>query len=191
MGIERQSEVLLAAPPSGGPAPSHEQLRKRAVQWLTGTMHCGVVLSEIVSAAGEIPDAIGWKAGFSYVVECKASRSDWRANAHKMHERAGQAVGRLRYFLCPRALVQPEEVTGGWGLLWLVPDGRRGLVHVVKKAEVRESYLESEVDMLVSALRRVKAREFLVLVQDDSLQGPARGADATRASNSSGNRGLS
>ena len=39
---------------------THEQLRKRAIQWLTNTRHCGVVLSEISCLCSrsrtEIPD---------------------------------------------------------------------------------------------------------------------------------------
>ena len=78
---------------------THEDLRKRAVRWLTNTKHCGVVLSEIVSACSEIPDAVGWHGHFSYSVECKVSRSDFLRNGDKIHSRTGRGVGQLRYFL--------------------------------------------------------------------------------------------
>jgi hypothetical protein len=168
------SDKLLAAPPSGGSAgpvqglPTHEQLRKRAIRWLTNTKHCGAVLSEIVTAAREIPDAIGWRAGWSYVVECKVSRGDWRANAQKMHEQTGGAVGRLRYILCPEGMIRADEATDGWGLLWLVSEGRHSYVRERKAAEARESNLQAEVDLLVSAMRRLQHREFLVLVSNES-----------------------
>jgi hypothetical protein len=138
---------------------THEDLRKRAIQWLTNTKRCGVVLSEMVGGCSEIPDAIGWKGHFSYLVECKASRSDFRANGDKIHVRAQRGVGRLRYFLVPEGLVQPEEVDDGYGLLWCGPHS----VRVKKEAAVRDACYDDEIGMLVSALRRVRVREFLIL----------------------------
>lgn len=145
---------------------THEDLRKRAVQWLTNTKHCGVVLSEIVTYAGEVPDAIGWQHHASYLVECKISRSDWQRNGDKSHERSQRGAGEFRYILCPTGLIRPEEMEDDWGLLWWQAEG--GSVRVKKEATRRERCSAAEITMLVSALRRIRAREFLVIVADGS-----------------------
>lgn len=153
---------------------THEDLRKRAVRWLTTTKRCTVVLSEIVTCAGEAPDAIGWRYGESILVECKVSRADFHANAQKPHERAGRGVGAYRYFMTPENLVQPGDLVeigpdeykeSDWGLIWA---GEHNRVRVVKEAQRRTTVARGEIDMLVSALRRVRAREFLVIVPEAS-----------------------
>jgi hypothetical protein len=144
---------------------THEELRKRAVKWLTGK-GCSVVLSEIVALDGhitEIPDAIGWKHGNqSTLVECKISRSDFKANAEKLHMQADSGVGQYRYFLTPPNMMHLDEVPEGWGLL----ETRDKHIHVKKDAAMREPNRAYETSMLVSALRRIKAREFIILVPD-------------------------
>ena len=143
---------------------THEDLRKRAVKWLTG-QHCGVVLSEMVSAAWETPDAIGWRAGYSMLVECKVSRADFFRNRDK-HTLQRGGMGRERYFLVPPKLVRAEDMTidfQGYGLLWAEPD--RILLKV--PAVPRDTDKDREIAMLTSALRRVKTREFLTIVRED------------------------
>ncbi len=62
----------------------HAQLVARAAEWLRSRYGCGIVLSEQYCATGEVPDVIGWKASCqSVLVECKVSRSDFLADAHK------------------------------------------------------------------------------------------------------------
>lgn len=150
---------------------THEELRIRAVRWLTNSRNCGVVLSEIHSLTVEIPDAVGWQSSLSILVECKVSRSDFQRNKHKAHERAGRGVGQERYILCPKGMIQPEEMQDGWGLLWA--SGRQ--IHEVVKPTRREPCREDEIIMLVSALRRVKAREFLVIVSPTEQPGGTEG----------------
>lgn len=146
---------------------THEDLRKRAVRWLTNTKHCGVVISEMRSHTLEIPDAIGWVRGYSILVECKTSRSDFRADQNKPHARIGNGVGQRRYYLCPDGIITPEDLQDtDYGLLTTTGSN----IRVRKDALVRESNLLNEVTMLVSALRRVQAREFLVLVPDAGIE---------------------
>ncbi len=147
---------------------THEELRKLAVRWLTNTCKCSVVLSELVSAAFETPDAIGWRFGTSTLVECKVSRSDWLRNADKPSVRAGRAVGCRKYFLTPAELISPGDLgesTGmsEYGLLW-TGQASAGYVKVVKEAQLVESNQQQEIRMLTSALRRVRTREFLTIV---------------------------
>lgn len=140
---------------------THEDLRKAAVKWLCNTNHCAVVISEMVSAAWECPDAVGWKSTHSILVECKVSRADFFRNAQKNTLINDRGVGHERYFLTPEGLVDAEDMRSyaGYGLLhW-----GEGRIRVVIRAEQRETNEASEIRMLVSALRRVKTREFLTI----------------------------
>ena len=131
------------------------------MRWLTNSKKCSVVLSEMVSAAGEIPDAIGWKFGFSYLVECKVSRSDFKRNSDKCFERSGSGMGRFRFYLCPKELIQAADLEDSdYGLLWI---GESGNIRSIREAQVRETNATKEICMLTSALRRVRTREFLTI----------------------------
>ena len=139
---------------------THEDLRKAAVKWLTNTKGCSVILSEMDSLASEIPDAIGFQAHQSILVECKVSRADFFRNDGKQHVANGNGVGQYRYFLTPPNMVTSLEVPDPYGLL-VVLDGRIA----IKKAALlcQDANLLNERTMLISALRRVKTRAFLTL----------------------------
>jgi hypothetical protein len=146
---------------------THEDLRKRAVDWLTKRRGCGVVLSELKSIyTSEIPDAIGWKGPDSTVIEVKISRADFHAQKRKHHF----GVGRKRYFLVPSNLVTVEDLgDSDYGLLW-ASDHQ---IRVIRDPTLRMDYdFRSETALLVSALRRVRTREFLTLVpiQPDEVE---------------------
>lgn len=143
---------------------THADLCKIAIRWLT-RQKCSVVISEIVSAAWEQPDAIGWKGGWSTLVECKATRADFLRQASKHTTANGIGAGSKRYFLCPPVVIDSTELQGtDYGLLYVTDDGR---VKVIREAGHRsDANLRREVDMLVSALRRVRTREFLTIVQE-------------------------
>ncbi len=96
---------------------THTELVARAVKWLLGSAHCYVALGEPFSSMTyELPDAIGWKRGWSILVECKVSRGDYLRDKHKVaRQRVG--MGQSRYFMTPKGLLRPEELPAGWGLL--------------------------------------------------------------------------
>ena len=147
---------------------THEALRKRAVQWLTNTQRCSVVLSEIVTSCSEVPDAVGWRNWFSMVVECKVSRSDYFAQKNKNHVLAGRGVGQHGYILCPKGMLTVEDLDGtGYGLMEIADE--HGNIRVKLPPLLREPCREDEITMLVSALRRVRAREFLVIVPETDM----------------------
>jgi hypothetical protein len=149
-------------------AMTHGELVKRAVRWLTSTQRCGVVLAEISTVAHENPDAIGWQAHKSILVECKTSRSDFLGQRDKPCVRANCLVGNERYYLCEAYVIRPEDVDDtGFGLLWVDGD----YVRIRSKAQFRSlspSEYQDERTMLVSALRRIKLREFLVIAPPES-----------------------
>jgi hypothetical protein len=137
---------------------THAQLVERAVRWLRG-YRCGVVLSEQACVSGEMPDAIGWKqANHSVLVECKVTRADFLADRGKpFRQKPEQGVGGERFYLTPSALVKPEELPAGWGLLEL----RRTRVEMVQASarNLRSATgLHYEMNLLLASLRRVEVR---------------------------------
>lgn len=107
----------------------------------------------MTSAASETPDCIGWNSFRSIMIECKASRADFRRDAHKptrCHPDLG--MGNERYYMAPADMIKKEELPAGWGLLEVNPDGR---VRMKKSAEWRKGAKEMEMTLLVSAIRRI------------------------------------
>lgn len=142
---------------------THRELVERAVRWLRSHHRCRVVLAEIHSAAGERPDAIGWKSVCQCVlVECKTSRSDFLVDARKTGRRLPEMqLGHERwYFVADPTIATPEEVHArGFGLA--VVDGRS--VKRVLKAPSHNagdwgSGARREVSLLVSVLARYQAQ---------------------------------
>ncbi len=130
---------------------THAELVALAAAWLRGKH--AVVITELTHGAGEEPDAIGFKGfGDSTLVECKASRSDFRADGKKwFRQNPALGMGKWRYMLAPEGVISADELPERWGLL--KPCGR-GL-RVVKRATPFDFYGRAwEIQMLVSALRR-------------------------------------
>lgn len=151
---------------AGGNKLSHADLVTRAGRWLRYKAGCTVVLTELVSASWEIPDAIGWRSGVSILVECKTSRSDFLADAKKQWRlRPERGMGAHRFFLCPEGVLGLEDMPPGWGLLHVrgrqivqlagnptTANGRWGQV------AFPERNTRGETLLLLSALRRVQAQ---------------------------------
>ena len=134
---------------------THAELVHRAKGWLRRQGY-RVVVGEVSTLAGEIPDAMAFAPTKpSMLVECKASRSDFLADAKKFFRRKpGRGMGRLRYFLTPPGLVQPQELPEGWGLLHAHP--RK--IEVKAKAVFMDGPLvdRQEGILLASLLMRVE-----------------------------------
>ena len=156
---------------------THAELVVLAERWLKNA-GCGVVFAELKACvpSGEIADAVGWKDGgaTSMLIECKTSRSDFRADAKKAARKPGTpALGRWRYYLTPRGLLKPEELPPRWGLLetdgarvyvvrgWSPKEGRKG-----RQAWKHVACEESERGLLYSALRRIYLRGLLPTIYD-------------------------
>lgn len=139
---------------------THAQLVERAGRWLRNTRGLGVVLTERVSSAPETPDAIGWKyAGrYSELVECKASRADFLADAGKwFRKRAVHGMGRLRWYMAMPAVIAPDELPSRWGLV----EVRGSRCCVVVKAQEREAHeyaCRYEIGVMFSELYRLQVQ---------------------------------
>ncbi len=137
---------------------THTLLVRKAVEWLR-RYRCGVVLSEQACISGEMPDAIGWKrACHSVLVECKVSRADFLADRAKpFRQKAELGVGSERFYLVPHALVRPDELPAGWGLL----EYRKGRIQMLRpsRKDLRnEDGFRCEMNLLLASLRRVEIR---------------------------------
>ena len=149
--------------------PTHKTLVRRIAQWLKWTRRMTVVMSELATRNGETPDVIGWIGGASStLVECKASRADFLADAGKWfrrHEESG--MGDLRYVAAPRGMLSPNETPEGWGLLEV--DDR--CVRTTKEAQPKNGNKRAECVMLMSALRRLELSTAVFVVSDDGNDG--------------------
>lgn len=98
---------------------THKDLVRKAKAWLKTAEKCTVVLTEKgASGAYEIPDAIGFKnARHSVLIECKTSRSDFRADSNKWFREDGLGMGQTRYYMAPIGVIPKDELPQGWGLL--------------------------------------------------------------------------
>jgi hypothetical protein len=132
-----------------------------AVDWLRYKYRCGVVLSEQYCATGEVPDAIGWKGMCrSVVVECKASRADFLADAKKpFRTKPEEGLGCERFYLAPSGLIAPDELPKDWGLLEYCNRKICVVVKASRKKNLRtEIGLMKEMNLLLASLRRVEIR---------------------------------
>jgi hypothetical protein len=102
-----------------------------------------------------MPDAIGWHGGWTFLIECKASRADFKADASKSFRvNPAHGVGDFRYYLTTGPdIISEQDIPEKWGLLHLTPRGR---VIVVRHAEHHEekSY-HAENELVIAAMRRI------------------------------------
>lgn len=95
----------------------HLWLVRRSVKWLLGTGKMSVALAEPWSDTGEMPDVLGWnRRGWSILIECKASRSDFHKDKAK-RARTGVRMGQERYYMTQPGILSPDDVPEDYGLL--------------------------------------------------------------------------
>lgn len=115
---------------------THKMLVDRAAKWLAGTMKCSpVIVERNCYATAESPDAFGINSDGTIVVECKTSVRDFYADLQKPFRKAPEdGMGRLRFYLTPPRLINPDRLllAPGWGLL----EVRGSIIRVVKDSAV-------------------------------------------------------
>jgi hypothetical protein len=133
-------------------ATIHSVLIDEAARWLR--RKCALVITDMAHI-GETADAIGWRGTYSILIECKASVSDFKADARKYFRRYPEnGMGCTRYFCTMRGLLNPERLPEKWGLLeW---DGKK--MRETRKPEIHPgNNPRAEISVLISALRRIGA----------------------------------
>jgi len=129
---------------------THAKLVKLAAKWLEQHGHV-VVVTELGTVSGEQPDAMGFTyRGETTVIECKASRADFRADAKK-ESRTSSALGQRRYFLAPYEIIAATELPTDWGLLVV----KAGRVRERVSPQLQPTDKQKEMRVLISLLRRL------------------------------------
>jgi hypothetical protein len=133
---------------------THAELVELAARWLS-TKGYPIVITEMVSYAGEIPDAIGLNSHWSHLIECKVSRSDFLADSKKNWRKTGwKSFGCSRSYLCPKGMIDPKELPEHWGLIECFNGKLREIVKPSRVAHPDHDF-KCEFTLLVSALRRI------------------------------------
>jgi len=131
---------------------NHSGLIDLAAQWLR--RNHPVVVTEL-ACVGEEPDALGFRYGYSTLIECKASRGDFLGDKRKRWRRMPEtALGDWRYYCAPPGVIDISELPEGWGLLEPTRSGR-GLRVVVAAALATRRGHHNEIVVLMSILRRI------------------------------------
>lgn len=94
---------------------------------IDGKLRCRIILREptnYLSMYGdEQPDVLGiWSADSTVNIEVKVSRSDFFADAKKLHS---HPYGHYKIYACPTGLIKPEEIPEKWGLVYVSKAGGR------------------------------------------------------------------
>lgn len=141
---------------------THKELVDLGRDWLIrpfaacapyGHSGCGVVLTEITTAALEQPDVLGFSGRLSILIECKTSRSDFNADKNKSFRQDPEVgVGAQRWYLAPKGIIPIDALPPKWGLLEVLP-GRSILMTRRAEAQKRDTY--AEIVILTSVLRRL------------------------------------
>jgi hypothetical protein len=136
---------------------SHKQLNILGEKFLKGQKtsykyKCQITRVELVSAAYETPDVIGFFSGGSVVIESKASRQDFFRDKTKNH-RQFEGLGDMRFFLSEEKTINVTDLYDDWGLLHT--DGDK--VWVVKPPTYRENRnRKADCVIMYSIIRRLE-----------------------------------
>jgi hypothetical protein len=147
---------------------THGELVIAARKWLAkswrngakyGHSPCGVIITELTAATfgGEIPDAIGFIPGKTILVECKTSLSDFRADKAKTFRQMPEmGLGSQRWYLAPTGIIPMSELPSNWGLIEIDCEGS---ITVIRESGYHDHNADSEVILLISALRRLNVSQ--------------------------------
>lgn len=101
---------------------THKLLVELGERWLK-RQGFPIVAAELASTGTrEQADVIGFRSGATAMIEAKASRADFLADARKPHRAAG-GLGTYRFYLCPPEIIAQCDLPERWGLLYA--EGRR------------------------------------------------------------------
>lgn len=139
---------------------SHAELCNIGERYLRNVMNCKVTAKELNCVNSEIPDVIGFKETYTYLLEAKTSRSDFFADKKKPFRiNSDEGVGDFRYFICEKGLIKIEDLPQKWGLIYVSPKGKCRLIYGNKGNQYRDIFrfekdIEAEYSLLFSMARR-------------------------------------
>ncbi|BBA45372.1 hypothetical protein BCO37747_07861 [Burkholderia contaminans] len=99
----------------------HDQLVVLGAKWQKRQGFSVVATELAVRGTAEQADVISFRSSCSCLIEAKASRSDFLADAKKPHRAAG-GLGVYRFYLSLPGVIEIEDLPPRWGLLHAVGD---------------------------------------------------------------------
>jgi len=148
---------------------THHELVEIAARWLKNKVGCRVVLKEHVANTVffEIPDVVGWKNGKCYLVECKTSTADFKADfkkpfRQKVYIDSGitLSLGNYRFYFTEADLIPPVMIPEKWGLYEVTGryvDYKTGTKYTSRnRTEQFKSNKQSEITMLLSKCAKLE-----------------------------------
>jgi len=123
----------------------HKELKERAIKYLYDKSHW-IAKMEVNCGFYGIYDVWGIKSDLITTgIEVKVSREDFKNNKLKEHRLQQIIPANFNYILCPKGLLQPEEIHPKYGLLWF--NGNR--IVNKKKAEFIEMTSERKLQIVM------------------------------------------
>lgn len=132
----------------------HSELIALAEHFLRRSKKYPIILTDVrTNIVREQPDVIAWKNyGHSLLIECKATRADFKRDATKSFRRyPKEGMGFERYYLAPSKVIPLDALPEPWGLMEVV--GSK-IVVVKKSSRFIARNHRDETTLLVNALRR-------------------------------------
>lgn len=80
---------------------THKDLIPIAYKWVLKNASCGVAFKEFHTTNMEIPDVLAFNSWSSVLIECKASRADFKKDFKKPFRLSGKGLGQYRFYMCP------------------------------------------------------------------------------------------
>lgn len=101
---------------------THKDLVKIASKW--AEQRHRIVMTER-GAINELPDVFGFDYGYTSLIECKVSRSDFLRDKRKITRRYDGEFcsGNYRIYCVPAGLLSEDDIPETWGLLEVYPSG--------------------------------------------------------------------
>ncbi|HAL44577.1 MAG TPA: hypothetical protein DCP47_01425 [Phycisphaerales bacterium] len=149
------------------PDLNHKQLVKQAANYLRNDIGLSVVITERTTQI-EIPDVIGYRGGFSWLIECKASKADFLADKKKLFRiNPEQGIGYYRFYLAPINMIKVGELPENWGLIEVFNDeGKLRNIRAKDSQPFYERNMQNEIAGLVSVMRRLQISATVFVTQD-------------------------
>lgn len=112
-------------------------------------------MEEWYGGPSETPDTIGFRYNHSYLIEVKASYSDFKKDSDKyFRKRMGYGMGEFRFYLAPKGLIPKDEIPKNWGLLEVSKD-RVYVTLDAKQIKRGVMSFRKENQLMINALRAV------------------------------------
>lgn len=143
---------------------THKYLIEVGFKWLS--KKGAIVFKELKTQNVEIPDIIGFKSDYSFVLEAKVSRNDFfRDKKKNFRKQSHLGMGDFRFFITPKNLISIDELPDMWGLIEVdenmkprVKYNPFGKGNIYSNWNRNECNKKAEYLVLYSVLRRLKIK---------------------------------